>query len=98
MLAEVIRVNSKKAVREIMNRKGIGTKQMADLLGTNMQTVCDRLGEGKSVNLSVEKLNDFLCKMNYKIVLIPDDVELQSGWYEVDSEPTKAVPTPGSDL
>lgn len=83
-------MNSKKAVREIMARKGIGTKQMADMLNTNMQMVCDRLSEGKSVNLSVEKLNDFLSKLDYKIVLVPNDVKVKNDWYEVDSEPTKA--------
>lgn len=82
-------MNSKKAVREIMNRKGISTKQMADMLNTNMQMVCDRLSEGKSANLSVEKLNDFLSKMDYKIVLVPCDVDVKADWYEVDSEPTE---------
>lgn len=82
-------MNSKKAVREIMNRKGIGTRQMADMLNTNMQMVCDRLSESKSVNLSVEKLNDFLSKLDYKIVLVPNDVKVKNDWYEVDSEPTE---------
>ena len=82
-------MNSKKAVREIMNRKGIGTRQMADMLNTNMQMVCDRLSESKSVNLSVEKLNDFLSKLDYKIVLVPNDVKMKNDWYEVDSEPTE---------
>jgi len=81
-------MNSKKAVRNIMEKKGVGTKQMADMLGSNMQMVVDRLSETKSANLSIEKLNEFLVNLDYKIVLIPKDVKMCKDWYEVDSTPT----------
>ena len=81
-------MNSKKAVRNIMEKKGIGTKQMAEMLGSNMQKVVNRLGEGKSTNLSIETLNEFLELMDYKIVLMPKDEEIRDEWYEVDSTPT----------
>ena len=84
-------MNSKKAVRKIMERKGIGTKQMADMLGSNMQMVVDRLSEGKGTNISIEKLNEFLRLLDYKIILMPKEEECREGWYEVDSEPTIAA-------
>lgn len=72
-----------------MSERGIGTKQMADMIGSNMQKVVDRLSESKSANLSIEKLDEFLSKLGYKIVLVPEATECGSDWYEVDSEPTR---------
>lgn len=82
-------MNSKKAVRSIMERKGIGTARMAALIGSNMQKVVDRLSESKSANLSIEKLDEFLEQLGYKIVLMPSDEEIKEDWYEVDSKPTE---------
>lgn len=81
-------MNSKKAVRSIMDAKGIGTKQMADMLGSNMQKVVDRLSETKSANLSIEKLDEFLKLLGYKIMVVPNTTKPCDGWYEVDSTPT----------
>ena len=89
-------MNAKKAVREIMDYKGISTSKLAEMLGSNMQKVCDRLGMGKSKNLSTDKLDELIRVMGYKIVLMPSDVEIQDGWYEVtDSRMEKEeAPTP----
>ena len=84
-------MNAKKAVRMIMVQKDVSTLDMANMLGSNMQKVCDRLSEGKSANLSVEKLNEFVSHLGYKIVLIPEETKLEPWWYEVDSVPTRKV-------
>ena len=79
-------MNAKKAVRDIMDRKGVSTSRMAEMLGSNMQKVCDRLGMGKSKNMSTDKLNEMLIPLGYKIVLMPADEELKDNWYVVDSD------------
>jgi len=77
-------MNAKSAVRDIMDRKGVSTKMMADILGSNMQKVCDRLGMGKSTNLSTDKLNEMIVPLGYKIVLMPADEEMKEDWYGID--------------
>ena len=79
-------MNAKYAVRDIMDKNGISTKQMAEMIGSNMQKVCDRLGTGKSKNLSTEKLNEMLVPLGYKIVLMPAEVTIQDGWYEITTD------------
>lgn len=79
-------MNSKVAVRAIMDRKGISTSKMAELMGSNMQKVCDRLGMGKSKNLSTEKLDEMLKLLGYKIVLVPQEESMRDGWYEIDTD------------
>ena len=81
-------MNSKRAVRIIMEEKGVGTKRMADMIGSSMQVVVDRLSESKSTNLSIEKLSEFLTHLGYKILVVPAEVPCEEGWYEVDSAPT----------
>lgn len=79
-------MNAKTAVREIMDRKGVSTSRMAEMLGSNMQKVCDRLGMGKSKNMSTEKLHEMLVPLGYKIVLVPTEEESKIDWYEIDAE------------
>lgn len=74
---------SKRVVREIMEKKGIGTSAMAKALGRPMRLVSDRLSVDKSENLSVDKLDEFLEVLGYKIVVIPKEEEIKDGWYEV---------------
>lgn len=75
----------KKAVREIMERTGTGTSALAKKLGKKPQTVCDRLNPDKSTNLSMDKLDELIRVMGYKVVLVPEDTELKAGWYEIEN-------------
>ena len=77
----------KSAVRAIMERTGTGTNALAKKIGKIPQTVCDRLNTDKSTNLSVDKLDEMISAMGYKIVLVPAETEAQDGWYEVEGTP-----------
>ena len=74
----------KKAIRAIMDRKGIGLNALAHRLGKNSQFVSDKLNPAKGLNMSTDKLDELIRAMDYKIVLMPTDVELEDGWFEVD--------------
>lgn len=80
----------KSAVREIMERKGIGTNALAKMIGKIPQTVSDRLNPEKGTNLSIDKLDELLTAMGYKIVLMPVNEKMQDGWYKV--EDSRKVP------
>ena len=75
---------AKKAVREIMEKKGIGTNARADRIGKQARVVSDRLSLDKGENISVEKLNELLRAMDYKIVVVPRETRVGSEWIEID--------------
>ena len=74
----------KSAVRDIMEKKGIGTNALAKMIGKIPQTVSDRLNPEKGTNLSIDKLDELLAVMGYKIVLMPTNEEMRDGWYKVE--------------
>ena len=78
----------KQAIRAIMTRKGIGLNTLARMVGKNSQFVSDKLNPAKGLNMSTDKLDELIRVMGYKIVLVPEDVKLQDGWFEVDDSRT----------
>jgi len=74
----------KKAIRAIMDRKGIGLNALAHRLGKNSQFVSDKLNPAKGLNMSTDKLDELIRAMGYKIVLVPEETELKDGWFEVE--------------
>ena len=74
----------KKAIREIMNRKGLGLNALAKMLGKNSQFVSDKLNPAKGLNMSTDKLDELIRPMGYKIVLIPENECIRDGWFEVN--------------
>ena len=74
----------KKAIRAIMDRKGVGLNALARMLGKNSQFVSDKLNPAKGLNMSTDKLDEMIRVMGYKIVLMPSDVCMKDGWYEID--------------
>lgn len=86
-------MNARIAVRKIMEENGIGTTILAKRTGVQKQAINNRLSTAKSANFTVEKMDELLRVMGYKIVLVPSDTEIEDGWYEVDSE-TGGTTTP----
>ena len=82
----------KSAVRDIMANKGIGTNALAKMLGKLPRNVSDRLNPAKCTNLSIDKLDELVSALGYKIVLMPKEVKVRDGWYEIeDSRKLKAT-------
>lgn len=57
-----------RAIQAIMERKGIGTNALADAMGKPASTVCDRI---YMKNISIDKLDEIVRIMGYKIMLVP---------------------------
>ena len=74
---------AKVAVRDIMEKKGIGTNALADRIGKPARLVSDRLSLDKGENISVDKLSELLRAMDYKVVLVPRETRVSQEWYEV---------------
>ena len=88
---------AKAIIRDIMNKKGIGMVKLASLLGFSVpMKVTDRLSTAKSKNISTDKLDEMIRALGYKAIVVPADVCLRDGWYEItDSRnPTPVPDTP----
>ncbi len=68
-----------RAIQAIMEQKGIGTTALATAMGKSVSTVCDRIYQQ---NISVEKLDEIVRVMGYKIMLVPCGTKAD-GFYDV---------------
>jgi hypothetical protein len=69
------------AVKEIMKLKDIRPAVLCDRLKIKSNVLSERF---KQKNVSVEKLNDMLRAMDYKVVAVPRDSRLPEGGYEIE--------------
>lgn len=69
------------AVREILQKKGIGVNQFARDLEKKPNLVCERL---KQENISIGKLDEMLSALGYKIVITPKETEIKDGEFEIE--------------
>lgn len=74
-------MKAKDAVRDIMQRRDEGPSRLASKLGKTPRVITDRLSQD---NISIEKLNEMLRVMDYKIVLVPVEERKKDGWYILD--------------
>lgn len=69
------------AVREIMSTNGVGLSVLASRLDKTPRLVSDRLSQD---NISIEKLNEMLRVLDYKIVVVPRNRTAKNDEYEVE--------------
>ena len=69
------------AVREVMKLKDIRPAVLCDRLKIKSNVLSERF---KQKNVSVEKLNDMLRAMDYKVVVVPREARIPEGGYEVE--------------
>ena len=69
------------AVKEIMKLKDIRPAVLCDRLKIKSNVLSERF---KQKNVSVEKLNDMLRAMDYKVVVVPREARIPEGGYEVE--------------
>jgi hypothetical protein len=69
------------AVKEIMKLRDIRPAVLCDRLKIKSNVLSERF---KQKNVSVEKLNDMLRAMDYKVVVVPRDSRLPEGGYEIE--------------
>ena len=69
------------AIKEIMKMKDIRPAVLCDRLKIKSNVLSERF---KQKNVSVEKLNDMLRAMDYKVVVVPRDTRIPEGGYEIE--------------
>lgn len=69
------------AVKEIMKLKDIRPAVLCDRLKIKSNVLSERF---KQKNVSVEKLNEMLRAMDYKVVVVPRDTRIPEGGYEIE--------------
>lgn len=67
------------AIKNIMEKKNIGTNTLAVAIGKPVSTICDRIYQQ---NISVEKLNEILAILDYKLMIVPKETA-HDGYYDV---------------
>lgn len=69
------------AVKAVMKEKGIRPAVLCDRLNIKSNVLSERF---KQKNVSVEKLNDMLRAMDYKVVIVPREARVPEGGYEIE--------------
>lgn len=69
------------AVKAIMKLKDIRPAVLCDRLKIKSNVLSERF---KQKNVSVEKLNDMLRAMDYKVVVVPRDTRIPEGGFEIE--------------
>ena len=69
------------AVKEIMKLKDIRPAVLCDRLKIKSNVLSERF---KQKNVSVEKLNDMLRAMDYKVVVVPREARVPEGGFEIE--------------
>lgn len=68
------------AIRKIMEFRGIRFMELADRVCISTNTLAGRI---KSKNISVNKLNELLKAMEYKIVIVPESREMKQNEFVI---------------
>lgn len=72
------RMKATAAVRDIMSKKSVSLVEMANSTDRSKQATWERLNQE---NISVSKLNELLAVLGYKVMIVPDNVKAEDGWY-----------------
>ena len=74
-------MKTNEAVRAIMSEQGVGTSTLASRIGKTPRLVSDRLSQE---NISIDKLNEMLRVLDYKVVIVPRSRITRDGEFEVE--------------
>ena len=69
------------AVKAIMKSQDIKPAVLCDRLRIKSNVLSERF---KQKNVSVEKLNEMLRAMDYKVVIVPREARIPDGGYEIE--------------
>lgn len=74
-------MKSNEALRNIMEKTNTKVSDIAFRLNKKSNVISERLTQE---NMSVEKLNEMLRIMNYKIAVVPREFRVSEGGYEIE--------------
>lgn len=85
-----------KIVRAIMDTQGVTPTQLGKRMGNKpVRLITDRLA---SKNLTLNKLNDMLLVLDYKLVIMPSNTRIPENSYVVDDNDEPTPPKEKPDL
>lgn len=76
-------------IKSIMNDQNVNKACLAKKLSVPFQTIYDRLNQ---TNISIDKLQEMLSALDYKIVITPKDFTPPENCYEVESSTKEPNP------
>lgn len=74
-------MKTNEAIREIMKQQDVGVSAIASRINKTPRLVSDRLSQS---NISIDKLNELLRVLDYKVVVVPRTRSTKTGEYEVE--------------
>lgn len=74
-------MNTREALKAIMEKRGVGTNKLADRMGRSPRFISDRL---RSTNIGVVNLIELLRMLDYKIVLVPRETTEKEDWMRIE--------------
>ena len=74
-------MKANEVVRDVMKQQELGTSALAARIGKTPRLVSDRLA---MENISIEKLNELLRALDYKIAIVPRSKALKKDEYDVE--------------
>ena len=74
-------MNTREALKAIMEKRGVGTNKLADRMGKPPRFVSDRL---RSSNITIQHLNELLRMLDYKVVLVPRETTEKEDWMRLE--------------
>ena len=77
-------MKGREIIKAIMEKKGLSNADLASQLGISPAALWDRLNAKKLKDIPVSLLQDMLCAMNYKVIVVPRSTRLPVDGYEVE--------------
>lgn len=74
-------MKTNEVVRTLLKSKGISVAALAGRIGAKPNTITQRLTQD---NISIDKLNEMLRVLDYKVVVVPRESRIPDGGYEVE--------------
>lgn len=74
-------MNALDAVKEVMRIRGVKQIELADRIRVKQSTLSERMSQK---NVSIQKLDEMLNAMDYKIVIVPRNSKVPENGFEVE--------------
>lgn len=74
-------VKASEIIREVMSLKDVKVTSLASRLNIKQSTLSQRF---RQTNISVDKMNEMLLVMDYKVVVVPRESRVPDGGFELE--------------
>lgn len=83
----IVVMRGREIIAAIMEKNNVSNAQMAHKLGISIATMWDRINSKKVKDIPLSKLNEMVRELDYKIIVVPNDKQVEDGEFEVTSLP-----------